>query len=158
MKTHHAPTHISVCPSFSHRLVPNLRMSTLDSDVFVFNVLRDRNLLVDFLAHFQGQLADACQWTAHVGKYSAGFASGHSSSYSLAAAEQKCIDMGAACKAITCSNSGCTLRRSTGLETSPSGEMTYTPSSSCSKLGSAFRTCQRVSGGCARAGSHSRCT
>ena len=63
------------------------------------------------------------------------YASGHSTSYSLADAKQACLEMGAACKAVTCEYNGnddaCTIRASATLVSSQVRETTYTPSASC---------------------------
>ena len=82
-----------------------------------------------------------------MGRNSDSYASGHSTSYSLADAKRKCIELGTACKAVTCSRGGtsCTVRASTSLGRSSSGETTYTPD--CSANPSGGCACQPV--GCA---------
>ena len=75
----------------------------------------------------------ACSWSSHTGKYSGGHAGGVSTGFSIQDAKSKCIELGAdTCKAITCNTGGvCTVRASSFLRTSPSGETTYAPTTKC---------------------------
>jgi len=73
----------------------------------------------------------ACSWTPHANKYSLGYAGGVSTSFDLDGAKQKCLELGSSvCKAITCSGS-CTVRASSSLGSSNSGETTYVASPVC---------------------------
>jgi hypothetical protein len=69
-----------------------------------------------------------CSWESHSNKFSTGFANGDSIEYTLGKAKTRCLALGDKCKAITCSKGGtCTVRGSTKLGNSPSGETTYVP-------------------------------
>ena len=51
-----------------------------------------------------------CTWTAYANKVARGFTAGHTASYSLEDAKANCVQLGAACSAVTCKgNSTCTL-------------------------------------------------
>jgi hypothetical protein len=66
---------------------------------------------------------------------SAGFAGGLQETFSMGAAMAKCMELGDACKAITCEagNDACTVRASAAPFTaSTSGEITYDASAGCS--------------------------
>ena len=66
---------------------------------------------------------------------SAGYAAGVDESFSLGHAMAKCIELGDACKAVTCEagNAVCTVRASAAPFTaSTSGEITYDASAGCS--------------------------
>lgn len=74
-----------------------------------------------------------CTWTENPDTYSGGYAGGDSTSSSLEDAKARCIALGATCKAVTCSPNGasCTIRASSSLGNSPSGETSHVPSSFC---------------------------
>merc|ERR1711865_741108 len=79
----------------------------------------------------------SCSWSGHGNMVSAGFAAGVDESFSLGHAMAKCIELGDACKAITCdsgdANAVCTVRASaTPFTASTSGEITYDASAGCS--------------------------
>uniref|UniRef100_A0A7S4RUW1 Uncharacterized protein n=2 Tax=Alexandrium monilatum TaxID=311494 RepID=A0A7S4RUW1_9DINO len=66
------------------------------------------------------------EWPEHAGKYSGGYAGGVSSGFDLEGAKAKCVELGSACSAVTCSVRGtCTVRASATFGDSPSGEITY---------------------------------
>ena len=67
------------------------------------------------------------EWTSHEDQYSGGYANGENSEFDLTRAKEKCLEL-SGCEAVTCSASGsCTVRRSTFLKPSPTGEITYLP-------------------------------
>jgi hypothetical protein len=74
----------------------------------------------------------SCKWTAHTRKYSAGYAAGVRSRGTLDWAKEQCLSLGDLCKAVTCrtfrSWTQCTVRGSTELKYSRSGETTYVAS------------------------------
>jgi len=68
----------------------------------------------------------SCAWTSHSNQYSGGYANGISTKFSLDEAKEQCI-LVPACHYVTCGVNAntCTLRGSTTLKTSPSGETSY---------------------------------
>jgi len=82
---------------------------------------------------FHTQRPTGCAWTTHTGNYSGGYAGGVSTSFNLQSGKAKCLELGAGvCKGVTCSGATtCTVRGSSSLGNSPSGETTYVPSSAC---------------------------
>lgn len=82
----------------------------------------------------EAQPQKPCDWSIQVGKYSSGYAGRVSTQFSsVADAQSKCVELGeAVCKAVTCSSRGtCTVRASASFRTSPSGDITYAPSTEC---------------------------
>jgi len=79
---------------------------------------------------------EACDWASHVGKYSGGYAGGVSTRFSIADAKVKCVQLGeGVCKGVTCLPDGtCTVRKSSTLSASPSGETTHVPCFEGTKL------------------------
>merc|ERR1719491_1283994 len=77
----------------------------------------------------------ACSGSEHTGKYSGGYAGRVSARFSnMKDAKSKCVELGmGVCKAVTCASRGrpCTVRGSSSLGTSSSGETTYVPASTC---------------------------
>ena len=75
----------------------------------------------------------ACLWIPHPDKYSVHLVGGVSTFFDRAGAEQNCVELGSAvCKAVTCTSSGiCTVRASSSLSISGTGETTHVPSPEC---------------------------
>ena len=72
-------------------------------------------------------------WTEHVDQHSLGYAGGDSTTYDLADAKAACLNLGeSVCAAITCATDACTVRASSNLGVSTSGETTHVASCSVS--------------------------
>lgn len=73
--------------------------------------------------------ADPDCWKTNADTYSEHFAKGENRKFDLAGAKALCVEFGIRCGAVTCPGSGddsCTVRRSTELKPSDSGEVSYT--------------------------------